>query len=62
MEREISERLEYSDGEECMLRLTEIQSILENDLYEDDQEMQALMKEQEYLEKWKSENAPDFQW
>lgn len=29
---------------------------------EDDQEMQALMKEQEYLEKWKSENAPDFQW
>lgn len=56
-----STRLEYTDEEECMLRLTEIQSILENNLYENEEKKQDLLKEIDALEEWKRINAPNFQ-
>lgn len=43
-------RLEYSLIEEIELRITEIQAILENNLYADAKEEAALIAEQEELE------------
>lgn len=43
-------RFEYTTTEEKMLRITEIQSILENNLYEDGKEEAALMAEKKELE------------
>ena len=42
-------RLEYNEQEEAQLRITEIQAILENNLYEDGQEEKCLVKEHEEL-------------
>ena len=42
-------RLEYNEQEEAQLRITEIQAILENNLYEDEQDEKCLVKEQEEL-------------
>ena len=43
-------RFEYAMTEEKILRITEIQSILENNLYEDDKEEAELMAEKKELE------------
>jgi hypothetical protein len=43
-------RYEYTEKEDIKLRLTEIQSILESNLYEDEQEEIDLMSEKSYLE------------
>lgn len=44
------ERYEYTVKENMELRLTEIQSILENNLYENEQEEMELMNERSYIE------------
>ena len=44
-------RLEYNKQEEIQLRITEIESILENNLYEDKKEKQELIQEKNDLDK-----------
>lgn len=43
-------RFEYTPEEERILRATEIQAILENNLYEDEKEEKELIAEREELE------------
>jgi hypothetical protein len=44
------ERYEYTIKQNMEMRLTEIQSILENNLYENEQEEMELMNERGYIE------------
>lgn len=45
-------RMEYSEEQERLLRITEIEAILENNLYEDEKQEKELMKELVELEKY----------
>lgn len=46
-------RLEYTEKEERALRITELQRILENELYVDDNDWLACERELEMLEKYR---------